>query len=126
MKANQKVPGDIDEYISGFPSETREVLTKIRTVIRASAPEVEETISYHMPTFKFHGILVHFAAYKTHIGFYPTPSGIERYKKELSGYELSKGTVRFEFDKPIPYDLIQKITAFRARENLERMKRKRK
>ena len=108
MKANQKVPGDIDDYISGFPSEIQEVLNKIRTVIREAVPEVEETISYHLPTFKFHGVLVHFAAYKTHIGFYPTPSGIERFKHVLSDYELSKGTVRFEINKPIPYDLIQK------------------
>ena len=124
MKTGQKIPKNIQEYISGFPPEIQLILNKIRITIRKVAPEAEETINYHIPTFKYFGNLVHFAAYKSHIGFYPTPSGIEKFKKELSAYDLSKGTVRFPLNKPIPYELIQKITAYRVKENLEKAKTK--
>jgi uncharacterized protein YdhG (YjbR/CyaY superfamily) len=88
------------------------------------APDATETISYGIPTFKYHGNLVHFAAYKKHIGFYPTPSGIEEFKPKLSAYKLSRGTIQFPLGEPIPYDLIHEITAFRVLENLEKAQKK--
>ncbi len=107
----------IDEYISQFPKEVQNLLSQIRKTIRDIVPEAEEVITYGIPTFKYHGNLVHFAAFKKHIGFYPTPSGISRFKKELSKYETAKGSVKFPIDKPIPFDLIKKIVEFRAKEN---------
>lgn len=126
MKTEQGTPKDIDEYIAGFPPEVQETLQQIRRTIREAAPDAQEKISYQMPTFALKGNLVHFAAYKGHIGFYPTPSGIERFKDALSAYELSKGTVRFPLDGPIPFELIGEIVRFRVRENLERAEAKRK
>lgn len=108
----------IDEYIATFPEETQKILEQIRATIKAAAPEAQEKISYQMPTFFLKGNLVHFAGYKTHIGFYPTPSGIENFKNELSSYEQAKGSVQFPLDQPIPYDLISKMVAFRVKENL--------
>lgn len=119
-------PNPIDAYIANFPNDVREILQKIRATIKEAAPEAEETISYQMPTFRLKGNLVHFAAYKNHIGFYPTPSGIEEYKDELSVYKGAKGSVQFPLDKPIPYDLISKIVKFRVAENLEKAKTKTK
>jgi uncharacterized protein YdhG (YjbR/CyaY superfamily) len=111
----------IDEYIATFPSNIRDILEELRQIIRESAPKSEETISYGIPTFDLNGKhLVHFAAYKNHIGFYPTSSGITRFKKELSPYELSRGTVRFPINEPIPFDLIRKIVKYRVKETLER------
>jgi len=101
----------------------QEILKKIRAAIKESAPAAEEAISYQIPTFKLHGNLVHFAAFKNHIGFYPTSSGILHFKKQLSGYELSTGTAQFPLDKPIPYDLIRKIVRFRVKENMKRIKK---
>ena len=124
MTTSRRPPENIDEYISTFPEEVQEILEEIRTVIRNAAPDAEETISYQIPTFTLNGNLVHFAAYKKHIGFYPAPSGIEKFKKELSVYEGAKGSIKFPLDKPIPYDLIRKIVAFRVGENLERVKQK--
>jgi len=92
----------------------------MRRTIRRAAPEAEEAISYQIPTFKLNGNLVHFAAFKKHIGFYPTPTGIEAFKKELSPYEGAKGSVQFPIGKPIPYDLVKKIVIFRRKENLEK------
>lgn len=120
-----QIPKDIDEYIQIFPKEVQERLKKIREIIKELAPSAEETISYGIPTFVLKGYnLVHFAAYKNHIGFYPTPSGIEKYKSEISVYEWSKGTVKFPLDKPVPFDLIREIVAFRVRENCEIAKSK--
>ena len=113
-------PKTIDEYISAFPKDIQEILEKIRATIRKAAPNAEETINYQIPTFTLHGNLVHFAAFKTHIGFYPTPTGIEKFKKELSVYEGAKGSVKFPLDQPIPYSLVGKIVTFRVKENLER------
>ena len=107
----------IDEYISKFPEKTQKILQKLRKIIINTAPDAIEAMSYQIPTFKLNGNLVHFAAYKNHIGFYPTPSGIEAFKQELSPYEVSKGTVRFPLNKPIPFELIRKIVEFRIREN---------
>ncbi|MEK4260814.1 iron chaperone [Paenibacillus sp. FSL L8-0499] len=110
----------IDAYISGFSLEVQEILNTLRKVIKEAAPEAEEKISYQMPTFALHGNLVHFAAYPKHIGFYPTPSGINAFKDELSGYKGAKGSVQFPIDKPMPYELISKIVTFRVAENLKK------
>ena len=120
MTAITNTPKDIDQYISIFPEDIQEILQEIRSTIQQAAPGAEETISYQMPTFKLKGNLVHFAAYKKHIGFYPAPSGIERFKNRLTDYETSKGAIRFPLDKPIPLDLISDIVAFRVTENLEK------
>lgn len=124
MKTDQTAPKTIDEYIAGFPQEVQEILQKIRQTIRAAAPDAEEKISYQMPTFTLNGNLVHFAAFKNHIGLYPAPTGIEKFKKELAAYQSAKGSVRFPLDKPIPFALIGKITRFRVKENLARAKAK--
>ncbi|HYO45273.1 MAG TPA: DUF1801 domain-containing protein [Gemmatimonadota bacterium] len=126
MKPDPSGPKDIDEYISGFPSDVQEILKKMRMTIRTAAPAAEEAIKYQIPTFTLKGNLVHFAAYKEHIGFYPAPTGIERFKKELSIYGSGKGTLKFPLAKPIPFDLITKIVKFRVKENLERAEAKAK
>ena len=109
----------VDEYISSFPEQIQEILENIRNTIKASAPNSIETISYQMPTFKLNGILVHFAAHKKHIGFYPTPSAIEKFQKELllGNYEFSKGAIRFPINEPIPIELIRQMVEFRVAEN---------
>jgi uncharacterized protein YdhG (YjbR/CyaY superfamily) len=114
----------IDEYIATFPQDIQGILEKLRSTIRKAAPNAEETINYQMPTFTLKGNLVHFAAFKKHIGFYPTPSGIEKFKKELSVYQGAKGSVQFPLDSPIPYGLVSKIVKFRVKENLERAEAK--
>jgi uncharacterized protein YdhG (YjbR/CyaY superfamily) len=125
MRTNQTALQDIDEYIAGFPNDVQKILKKIRMTIRKAAPDAEETISYRIPTFTLkRKYLVYFAAYKKHIGLYPAPRGIEKFKKELSAYEGGKGTVRFPLDKPIPFGLIERIVKFRVKENLERAKAK--
>ncbi|MGZ8518121.1 MAG: iron chaperone, partial [Chitinophagaceae bacterium] len=126
MKTEQAAPKDIDEYTAGFPEDIQEILQKIRMTIREAAPEAEEAIKYQIPTFTLNGNLVHFAAYKNHIGFYPTPSGIEAFKKELSIYEGAKGSVQFPVDKPLPLDLVTRIVKFRVKENAEKSKTKKK
>jgi uncharacterized protein YdhG (YjbR/CyaY superfamily) len=126
VKADSAGPKNIDEYIAGFPVDIQEKLQKIRMTIREAAPEAEEKISYQMPTFYLKGNLVHFAAFKEHIGFYPTPTGTEKFQKELSAYKVSKGTARFPLDKPIPFDLITEIVKFRVQENLARAESKQK
>jgi uncharacterized protein YdhG (YjbR/CyaY superfamily) len=118
MKTTQTAPQTIDEYIAGFPADVQDVLQKIRKTIHEAAPDAQEKISYQMPTFFLKGNLVHFAAFKEHIGFYPVPTGIEKFKKELSVYKQGKGSVQFPLDKPMPYDLITKIVKFRVKENL--------
>jgi uncharacterized protein YdhG (YjbR/CyaY superfamily) len=109
----------IDEYIAQYPENIQKILQQIRSVIKEAAPDATEKISYQMPTFYLHGNLVHFAAFKSHIGFYPVPSGIEKFKEELSQYKGGKGSVQFSLEKPIPYDLIRRITLFRVEENLK-------
>ncbi len=120
MKTKKTAPRNIDEYIAGFPSDVREILEKIRITIRKAAPSAEETIKYGMPTFTLKGNLVYFAAFKNHIGFYPPARGFKEIKKELSVYEGEKGSLRFPFDKPVPFGLISKVVKFRVRENLKR------
>lgn len=125
MDAAQTTPNTIDEYIAAFPDDMQQILQQIRQTIRKAAPDAQEAISYQMPTFKLHGNLVHFAAYKKHVGFYPAPSGIEAFKDELAPYASSKGAVQFPLDQPIPYDLIGRIVIFRVAENLARAPAKR-
>ena len=117
---------NIDEFIAGYPEDVQKILKKVRAAIKRAAPRAEETINYGIPTFTLEGNLVHFSAFKKHIGFYPTPSGIEKFKKELSAYEGAKGSVKFPLDQPIPYDLIVRIVKFRAEENLNKAEGKKK
>ena len=117
MENKRKGFNSIDEYIMTFPKDVREILQGLRKAIKKAAPDAEETISYGIPTFVLQGNLVHFAAYKKHIGFYPTPSGIREFKKELSRYRTARGTVQFPIDKPLPLDLVKRIVKFRAAEN---------
>jgi len=121
-----KTPKDVDEYIAGFPKDVQKILNKIRSTIKKAAPKAEEAISYQIPTFRLNGNLIHFAAYKNHIGLYPAPRAVEKFKKELERYGAGKGTLRFPLDEPIPYDLITKIVEFRAKQNLEKAKEKAK
>ncbi len=120
MKTTQTAPKNIKDYIAGYPKEVQAILKKIRATIRKAAPDAEEAMSYQMPTFKLKGNLVHFAAFKNHIGFYPAPTGIEQFKKELAIYQKGKGTLQFPLDKPMPLGLITKIVKFRVKENLAR------
>jgi uncharacterized protein YdhG (YjbR/CyaY superfamily) len=113
----------MNEYIKTFPDDVQSILGRVRQIIQKAAPDAVEAMSYQMPTFKLHGKnLVHFAAWKHHIGFYPTPSGTEAFKKELSPYKGAKGSVQFPLDQPIPYDLVTKIVTFRVKETQEKNK----
>lgn len=124
MRDEQAAVDTIDAYIAGAPKEAQAILKKIRALIKKEAPDAVEAIKYGMPTFILGGNLVHFAAFKNHIGFYPIPTGIEKFKKEIGVYEWAKGSVQFPLGEPMPYDLIRKITAFRVKENLARAKAK--
>ncbi len=116
----------IDEYIALFPADIQKILNEIRAIVRAAAPDAEEKISYQIPTFTLKGNLVHFAAYKDFISFYPTSSGINAFHAEASAYETGKGTLRFPLDQPMPTDLIRRITLFRVQENLARAEAKKR
>lgn len=118
MQSDQPTIQNIDEYIAGFPPAIQSILQKIRATIHETAPAAQEVISYQMPTFRQEGNLVHFAAFKNHIGFYPTPSGIEQFDERVAVYKAGKGSLNFPLDKPIPYDLISEIVKFRLQENL--------
>jgi uncharacterized protein YdhG (YjbR/CyaY superfamily) len=124
MKSNHAE--NIDAYIAEFPKDTQKILRELRATIKKAAPKAEEAIKYAIPTFVLNGNLVHFAAYKTHIGFYPAPMGIEAFKKETAPYEAGKGTLQFPLDKPIPMNLITKIVKFRVEQNMEKDKAKAK
>ena len=113
-----KPANNIDEYIEGFPHDVQKLLKQMRTTIRKAAPEAEETINYAVPTFKLNGNLVHFAAFKKHIGFYPAPAGIEAFKQEVAPFEAGKGSLQFPFDQPLPLELITKIVKFRVKQNM--------
>ena len=119
MDTKIKPAATVDEYIKKCPPEERVVLQKLRKTIKAAAPKAEEVISYQMPAYKYNGMLVYFAAWRSHIGFYPA-GAIKAFSKELSGYEVSKGTIRFPLDKPFPFGLISKIVKLRMKENEER------
>lgn len=125
MNNDPREPKDIDEYIAGFPKDIQERLEKVRKTIRTAAPQAEEAIKYRMPTFILNGNLVHFAAFKNHIGFYPAPQGIEEFKEELSAYKGAKGSVQFPYSEPLPFDLITRIVKFRVAKNLEKKKGRR-
>ena len=118
---NMQTFEDIDSYIAEQVPDVRIRLEQIRQVVKTSAPKAEEVISYGMPAFKFHGMLVYFAAFKNHIGFYALPSGNEAFQKELSAYKQGKGSIQFPLDKPVPLALIKKIVKFRVKENLEKV-----
>lgn len=124
MENDPDVPATIDAYIAALPEAIRPALAELRAAIRAAAPDAVEKISYRMPTFYLRGNLVHFAAFKGHIGFYPAPSGIEAFREELSAYKSSKGAVQFPIGQPLPLELIGRIVAFRVAENLRRAKAK--
>ena len=126
MDNSRPTPKNIDEYIAGYPADTQQILQKIRAIVHETAPEAQETISYQVPTFTLKGNLVHFAAFKSHISFFPASSGVEKFKNELEGYKTSKGTIQFPLGQPIPYDLIRQIVLFRVQENLARAEAKAK
>lgn len=117
MKAENIKFKNIDEYIETFPKNIQIILNEIRKVILLAAPNAEEKISYNMPTFFLNGNLVHFAGFKNHVGFYPTPSGIVNFAEELKSYKTSKGAIQFPIDKPLPEKTITKIVKFRVKEN---------
>ncbi|HWJ91137.1 MAG TPA: DUF1801 domain-containing protein [Flavisolibacter sp.] len=119
MIAGAKVAADVNEYISGFPPSTQKLLKQMRSTIRKAAPAAQESISYQMPAYKLSGVLVYFAGYKNHIGFYPGAAGIAAFKKQLSMYKGAKGSVQFPLDQPLPLDLVSKIVVFRVSQNLE-------
>lgn len=118
--APKKVFRTVDEYIATFPRDAQTVLEELRHVIRDSAPGAKEAISYQIPVFRLNGDLVWFAAFKGHIGFYPRASAVEAFKEKLSKYEVSKGTIKFPLNEPIPFDLIKEIVRFRVKENVGR------
>jgi uncharacterized protein YdhG (YjbR/CyaY superfamily) len=124
MQTRKTTPTTIDDYLAQFPEDIRAILQNIRSIVHENAPEAQEKIGYQMPTFTLNGNLVHFAAFKNHIGFYPTPSGTETFKKEISSYKAAKGSIQFPLDQPIPYELITKIVKFRVQENLAKSKKK--
>jgi uncharacterized protein YdhG (YjbR/CyaY superfamily) len=114
------LPRTVDEYIAGFTGDTRKKLEALRAAIRAAAPGAQETISYHMPAYMQGGPLVYFAAFKTHIGLFPTGEGVEAFRAELTGYKTSKGTVQFPLDEPLPLDLVDRMVRHRVGENLKK------
>jgi uncharacterized protein YdhG (YjbR/CyaY superfamily) len=120
MENEKKNYSTIDEYVKCFPYETQKKLEEIRAAVKMIAPDAEEKISYQMPTFDLNGNLVHFAAYKNHIGFYPIPSGMAAFEQELKEYKSGKGSVQFPIDKPLPMELIKRIVKFRVEENLRK------
>lgn len=124
MKEILPKPVTVDQYISFFSPETQFLLQQLRATIIEAAPEAEELISYQMPAYKYHGMLVYFAANKNHIGFYPTSTPIIAFKKELAGFECSKGAIRLPFDQPLPLGLIREIVLFKVEENLEKLRMK--
>ncbi|MBA3073422.1 MAG: hypothetical protein FP831_07495 [Anaerolineae bacterium] len=124
MEKTSAIAASIDQYISEAPQEVQERLNHLRAVIKSEVPDAEERIAYAMPTFSQNGNLVHFAYFKNHIGFFPTPSGIENFKDELAKYKTSKGTVQFPLDEDIPMDLVREIVRFRLKENLAKASKK--
>ena len=121
-----KKPKNFDEYMLNYPSKTQKALLQVHATIKKAAPKAEEVISYGIPAFKWNGMLVWFAAYSKHIGFYPRVSGIEKFKKELAVYKGAKGSVQFPLDQRMPLKLISNIVKFRVKENLEKEKAKKK
>jgi len=125
MNSSKTAPKDIDEYIARFPDDVQERLETMRSTIGKAAPTAEEAIKYQLPTFILNGNLVHFGAFKNHIGFYAMPSGNEKFRAELSRYDGAKGSVQFPYDEPLPLELVSRIVKFRVQENLEKVRTKR-
>jgi uncharacterized protein YdhG (YjbR/CyaY superfamily) len=125
LEMDKKIITTIDEYISSFPQNVQKILRVIKRSIRETAPEAEEAISYQIPTFKLNGNLVHFAAFKNHIGFYPGSKAINMFKKEIASYKSSKGAIQFPIDKAMPLTLIKKIVRYRVKESSSMVKKKR-
>jgi uncharacterized protein YdhG (YjbR/CyaY superfamily) len=126
METNVARPQNIDEYIAHFPENVQIILEKIRLTISQAAPEASEKISYGMPTFVLEGNLVHFAAFKNHIGFYSMPSGTSKFQQEILQYKHAKGSIQFPLSQPVPFDLISRIVKFRVEENLAKAASKQK
>lgn len=120
VEREKKDYGSIDEYIRSFPRHTRKMLVELKDLIREEAPEAEEKISYRMPAFSLNGILLYFAAYSKHIGFYPTASGVRAFENTLSKYKHAKGSIQFPIDEPLPVELIRRIVSFRVKENMKK------
>ncbi|MFZ1715649.1 MAG: DUF1801 domain-containing protein [Saprospiraceae bacterium] len=117
---------NVDEYITGFPKDTQVLLKLMRETIQKAAPKAEESISYNMPAYKYHGPLVYFAAFKEHIGFYATPAANEAFIKELAGYKMGKGSIQFPIDKRLPISLISKMVKYKMAQNLAKAEAKKK
>lgn len=117
MVKDEKAPESIDEYIGRYPVEIQEVLTHLRTIVHEAAPDVQEKMSWGIPTFVLNGNLVHFAVNKHHIGLYPGPRAVEAFGEKLAGYKTTKGTIQFPLRAPIPYDLVQEIVEFCVNRN---------
>ncbi len=126
MESKPAAPVNIDEYIKGFSPEVQAILRKVRQVVRGAAPKAQEVISYRMPALKQNGVLVYFAAFKNHIGLYPPVAGDASLQKAIAPYAGEKGNLRFPYDKPIPYDLISRITELRVKQDAEKARGKRK
>lgn len=122
MATSRKTPKTFDDYLDRFPKDVQQRLQKMRLTVRKAAPQAKEKISYGIPAFTLNGMLVWFAAFKNHIGFYPRTSAIAAFKKELSAYKGAKGSVQFPFDKPLPLPLISRMVRFRVKENLSKAK----
>ena len=123
MATTKSKPTTVTEYINAAPKEARQKLREMRTAIRSSAPGAAESLKWSMPAYSYRRILVTFAGFKHHIGFYPTPSAVKAFAKQLSGFKTAAGSIQFPLDKPLPLDLIRKITAFRVRESVEEDKK---
>ena len=120
MEKAKVVPETVDQYIAAFPADVKKRMQQLRKTIKAGAPKADELISYQMPGYKYFGMLVYFAGYKNHIGFYPGAGGVLEFYKELSSFKSAKGSVQFPHDRPIPYDIISKIVKFRVKQNKEK------
>ena len=121
MEKAKVAPETVDQYIAAFPADVKKRMQQLRKTIKAAAPKAEEVISYQMPGYKYFGMLVYFAAYKNHIGFYPGAGGVLEFYKKLSSFKSAKGSVQFPHDRPIPYDVISKIVKFRVKQNEEKL-----
>ncbi|MFC4232861.1 iron chaperone [Parasediminibacterium paludis] len=126
MQTDKPKPTDIDSYIADFPEATQALLQQIRATIQAAAPNAIEIISYAIPTFVYHGNLVHFAGYKQHIGFYPGAAGIAAFRDEISQYKWAKGSVQFPLNEPLPLDLVTRIVHYKLAQNVAKVAKKKK
>lgn len=124
METTSKKFATVDEYVSGTPEPGKTKLKELRSLIRKIVPEASEVISYSMPAFRMYGVLVWYAAYKNHIGFYPSSSGIEAFRTELSAYKWAKGSVQFPMNEPLPVKLITRMVTFRKKEDLQKQESK--